>query len=174
MRRVALAGYMGAGKTTVGQALAALWTVPVIDLDAELVTAWGPIAEQFAQHGEAVFRARESQMLQRILDSQPGDLILTLGGGAMMATVNRRALAQAKVSTVYLRMPLWLGWSRIHHDAARPLASGDFGAYRERFARRRRIYGLCDYCVDVYPGTAGRLAARIDRRVPRCVISAAK
>lgn len=172
VRRVALAGYMGVGKSTVARALGALWHCETVDLDAAIVAAHGSIAEQFKRDGESVFRVRETQALRDVLARHSGELILALGGGALLSAANRRALRDAGVCTIYLRMPLWLGWSRVSGDADRPLLKGGYPAYRARFEVRRRVYRSCDRIVDVYPGTPEQVAGRIFAALPRRVITA--
>ncbi len=85
-RRVALAGPMGAGKSTVGRLLAARWGAPFVDLD----TAIGDIPAIFAAEGEAGFRRREHDTLAVVAR---GHGVLALGGGTVVDPRNRTLLA---------------------------------------------------------------------------------
>ena len=77
---VYLLGFMGAGKTTVGAALAQSLGRPVVDLDARVEAAAGlSIVEIFARQGEPFFRQLEFQALQEI-SARPGQVVC-LGGG---------------------------------------------------------------------------------------------
>lgn len=77
---VYLLGFMGAGKTTVGAALAERLGCPVVDLDARVEAAAGlSVVEIFARHGEAFFRQLEFQTLQEV-SARPGQVVC-LGGG---------------------------------------------------------------------------------------------
>ncbi len=70
MRRpLLLNGFMGTGKTSVGQRVAEATGRPFIDLDQRLEQRFGTsVADYFAQHGEASFRAVEREELERVLD----------------------------------------------------------------------------------------------------------
>ena len=77
---VYLLGFMGAGKTTVGAALAERLGRPAVDLDARVEAAAGlSVVEIFARHGEAFFRQLEFQTLQEV-SARTGQVVC-LGGG---------------------------------------------------------------------------------------------
>lgn len=118
-KTVAMVGMMGAGKTAVGTALARLLGVPFLDSDEEIVRAAGAsIAEIFERDGEAFFRAREAQVIARLLRGQP--CILSTGGGAFLAENNRTLIHQVGVS-VWLDVDLDILWHRVRHKNTRPL-----------------------------------------------------
>ena len=114
-----LIGMMGAGKTAVGNALARMLDVPFLDSDDEIERAANmTVAEIFARDGEAFFRARESEVLARLLAGEP--CILSTGGGAFLAPDNRAAIAKKGVA-VWLKADLDLLWQRVRHKTTRPL-----------------------------------------------------
>ena len=77
-KTIVLVGMMGAGKTAVGRALAARLGVPFLDSDVEIEKAANmTIAEIFQRDGEQFFRARESEVIDRLLDATPA--ILSVG-----------------------------------------------------------------------------------------------
>lgn len=118
-KTVVMVGMMGAGKTAVGRALAARLGVPFLDSDAEIEKAANmTIPEIFARDGEPFFRAKESQVIARLLDEQCG--VLSTGGGAFLIEDNRRMISRKGVS-VWLRADLEVLWNRVSHKDTRPL-----------------------------------------------------
>ena len=118
-RNIVLVGMMGSGKTAIGKALSARLSVPFRDSDEEIeIAARCSIAEIFARDGEAFFRTRETEVIQRLLTEAPG--ILSTGGGAFLRDENREAIAAQGVS-VWLDAPLNLLWERVRHKDTRPL-----------------------------------------------------
>jgi shikimate kinase / 3-dehydroquinate synthase len=89
---ITLTGFMGTGKTTTGQLLAERLGRDFVDMDDRLVAHFGkPITAVFAQEGEAVFRTAEAKLCHE-LAGQSG-LVIATGGGALINTENRAALA---------------------------------------------------------------------------------
>jgi shikimate kinase len=118
-KTVVLIGMMGAGKTAVGTALSRLLGVPFVDSDEEIERAASmSVAEIFKRDGETFFRARESEVLLRLLSGPP--CILSTGGGAFLAETNRKAIAEHGVA-VWLKADLELLWNRVRHKTTRPL-----------------------------------------------------
>ena len=114
-RSLVLVGMMGAGKSSVGRRLAARLGVPFIDADAEIEKAAGmTITEIFAAHGEPYFRAGETRVIARLLESGPQ--VLATGGGAFMNAETRTAI-RAKGISVWLRATL--GGAQPPHQAPR-------------------------------------------------------
>src|SRR5919106_1019761 len=96
-----LVGMMGAGKTTVGRALARRLKLRFVDSDHEIETRCGvKIPVIFEIEGEAGFRAREAQTPAE-LTLLPG-IVLATGGGVVLAEENRRLLAE-RGTVIYLR-----------------------------------------------------------------------
>ncbi len=100
-----LNGPMGSGKSTVGRHVAALARAAFVDLDEAVCAGAGAsIPEIFAAEGEAGFRRREAEALDRLLGT-PGRRVVALGGGALLDPTRRRAvLASARVVTLTARV----------------------------------------------------------------------
>jgi shikimate kinase len=82
VRRIVLTGFMGAGKTTVGNLLAARLAWRFVDVDERIEAATAAtIAQLFAERGEPWFRQLEHETICELLDSE--SLVLALGGGAI-------------------------------------------------------------------------------------------
>lgn len=147
-KTVVLVGMMGAGKTAVGKALAAKLAVPFLDSDAEIVSAANmSIAEIFERDGEPFFRARESEVISRLLDGVP--CILSTGGGAFLAARNREMISERGVA-VCLQASLELLWSRVRHKDSRPLlrTADPLATLTEIFEARAPIYAQADLSVE--------------------------
>ena len=150
-KTVVLVGMMGAGKTAVGKALAALLNVPFLDSDAEIEAAANmSIAEIFERDGESFFRDRETEVLDRLLVDARG--ILSTGGGAFLAERNRSLISRKGVS-VWLNADLRLLWNRVKHKNTRPLlrTSNPKETLREIYEQRVPVYRLADLSVAAQP-----------------------
>ncbi|MGX7829247.1 shikimate kinase [Actinokineospora sp. 24-640] len=114
-------GPPGAGKTTVGQALAAALGVGFRDTDADIVAALGKsVGEIFTEDGEQAFRAAEEDAVTCALAEHDG--VLSLGGGAVLSARTRARLAGHTV--VFLNIGLAEGVRRTGLSTARPLLAG--------------------------------------------------
>jgi shikimate kinase len=146
-----MVGMMGAGKTAVGTALARLLGVPFRDSDEEIVRAANrSIAEIFERDGEAFFRARETEVISRLLAGEPG--ILSTGGGAFLSDQNREVISAQGVS-VWLRADLELLWQRVRHKTTRPLlrTANPLETLRGLYDERLAFYQKADLAVDAAP-----------------------
>jgi shikimate kinase len=91
---LALIGYRGAGKSTVGRILADRVGRVFLDMDKELQIRVGRSAAAiFAEDGQAFFRDCEERTLAEILSRHPTAIVAT-GGGAILREANRRRLGQ--------------------------------------------------------------------------------
>ena len=110
MPRLFLVGFMGAGKSSVGAALADRLGYRFVDLDEEISRRFGaPIPEVFAVRGEAAFRAAESEELERL--SGQDDVVVATGGGAFCGQANREIIHRGGGVSVYLALP----WNELRH-----------------------------------------------------------
>lgn len=163
-RSVALIGMMGAGKTAVGTALARQLGVPFLDSDEELTrAAQMTVAEIFARDGEAFFRARESEVLVRLLNGPPA--VLSTGGGAFLAPQNRAAITARGVS-VWLKADLELLWQRVRHKTTRPLlrTPDPKGTLVRLLDARAPVYALADLVVEAEADlSVDQMAAKVVR-----------
>ncbi len=172
-RRVYLIGFMAAGKSRVGAALAKNLGFGFEDLD-HLIEADAGVAipEIFECRGEAWFRDREHECLRRT-ETLDGAVIAT-GGGTVTFERNRALIARLGVS-VWLDPPIEVLFERLERGgtAKRPMFRGREQA-RALFHRRRRAYRMAaDLRLEPSPSdTADDVAARIAAilRERNCVI----
>ncbi|HSN43789.1 MAG TPA: shikimate kinase [Propionibacteriaceae bacterium] len=118
---LAIVGAPGAGKSTVGRAVAHRLGIPFIDVDHFVATKAGKsVQDIFLNDGEAAFRAMELEATLECL-GQPG--VVSLGGGAVMNPLIRRALAAHHV--VWLQVSAAQATRRVGLNHGRPLLSGN-------------------------------------------------
>ncbi len=136
-RHVALVGFMGAGKTTIGEEVARRIGLPFRDLDREVEEALGaPIESFFAAEGEEAFRARESERTVSAL-RDPRPAVLALGGGAVTLEPVREALREYAL-TVLVDVDVETAWGRVE-GSSRPLAR-EREAFVALYAQRASLY----------------------------------
>lgn len=149
--RVVLAGFMGAGKSSVGRILAARWGVAFVDLDAAI----GDPAAIFAAEGEVGFRRRERETLARLVAT---DGVLALGGGTVVAPENRALLATHGWRVFVLTASVATLRARIGAGEGRPLA----GRLEELLAARAEAYRLAGSAVDTEGLDPAGVADRVE------------
>jgi shikimate kinase len=116
-----LVGMMGAGKTTLGKALAQRLAREFVDTDRVLVERTGvAVATIFDIEGEPGFRRREALALAEL--AQRNECVVATGGGIVLAPENRQAM-RAAGTVIYLHARLENLWERTRHDSTRPLLS---------------------------------------------------
>ena len=119
-KMIALCGFMGCGKSTLGKRAAAALGREFLDLDAYIEQKAGKtVSEIFADHGESGFRDLEHEALKEVAARQ--DVLLALGGGTVLAQRNVEALRAAGAPVVLLDAPLNLLKARLKNDTKRPL-----------------------------------------------------
>lgn len=122
-KSVVMVGMMGAGKTSVGTALATLVGAEFLDSDHEIeIAANMTVAEIFNRDGEVFFREKEAQVLARLMAGPA--CILSIGGGAFLRAQNRTIIEQHGLS-VWLKVAPELLWARVRHKDTRPLLQVD-------------------------------------------------
>ena len=121
-RNIFLIGPMGSGKTAVGRHLARALRFTFHDSDADVEARTGvDIAFIFEREGEAGFRLREKESIERLTRLE--SIVLATGGGAVIDDDNRRLLAERGV-VVYLATSIDQQIARTRHGRHRPLLNG--------------------------------------------------
>ena len=160
---VALVGYRGTGKSSVGKLLARRLGRDFADSDAELeIRTNRTVAEIFSEDGELAFRDREEQVILDLIESGSG-LVLATGGGAILRIRTREALKRHGV-VVWLTAPAEELASRIVADrrglASRPslTAAGTVGEIEEVLRTRTPLYAeIANLTIDTVGKSAGQV-----------------
>jgi XRE family transcriptional regulator, aerobic/anaerobic benzoate catabolism transcriptional regulator len=157
-KRIALIGLRGAGKSTLGSALAKGMRRPFIELDREIERDAGmPLSEVFMLYGQTGYRNLERQCLERVIASQ-NDVVLSVGGG-IVSEADTYELLLGNCFTV------WIKASPAEH-MSRVIAQGDMrpmrghneamDALKQILGAREPQYARADAAVD----TSGQTVAK--------------
>jgi len=148
---ILLVGMMGAGKTSVGERLAARMGRPFFDVDAWIADEEGvSISTIFETRGEAAFRNLEVKVLASFLANQIAS-VLSVGGGAVTESQNRAVMVERQ-HVVWLRATDATLASRVGDGSDRPLLAGkDLASELARLSKDRApMYAeVADLIVDV-------------------------
>lgn len=144
---MALVGFMGAGKSVVGRALAARLGLEHLDTDEILAARHGPVGEQLRRDGEAAFRAREAEVVAGLVARGPH--VVSTGGGTVEAPGALDALLSTHL-VLWLDAPLAVLAERVA-GSDRPLWDG---AVTERWARRLPLWARAHARIDAAPPAA--------------------
>lgn len=157
---IILIGFMGTGKSTVGQILADQLGRPWTDTDAEVERRSGKsIPQLFQEEGEAQFRRWEKQVLQQVLKQEPG--VVTTGGGVVLDPDNV-ARIRATGWVVALDASEEELIRRLEADESRPLLQGDARRQVVELKRRRQdAYDFADLFLDTSEESPPQTAAKI-------------
>ena len=145
---LALAGFMGCGKSTIGRQVAAELGFTFVDTDEAIIDRAGmPITEIFSTEGEAAFRQLEREVIAELASRT--SLVIATGGGAIVDPENL-----ASLKTHSLVICLWASAETIHrrtqHQTHRPLLQkpDPLGAIRELLAECEPVYKQADVIVN--------------------------
>lgn len=146
---IALVGFMGVGKSTVGHLLAELMQFDLIDTDKVIEQRTGRrISEIFATDGEPAFRALEAGLVKEMETLRR--TVVSTGGGLVVAPANMESLkAHALVACLWASPEVI--FERVRHQSHRPLlqAPDPLARIREMLEARAPAYKQADVMVGV-------------------------
>ena len=171
-RAIFLVGFMGAGKSSVGRALALHLNWAFEDLDHRIEAREGrTVADIFRDSGEPAFRLAERAALQAVLEESRdgGEKIIALGGGAFVQEEIASLLTLAGAPTVFLDASADELWQRCRKQAddlgiERPLL-GDSQQFSQLYETRRRAYMKATMRIE----TGSREIDAITKEIARAV-----
>ncbi|NGP86763.1 shikimate kinase [Fodinibius halophilus] len=143
-----LSGFMGAGKSTVGRALAERLECNFLDLDDKIEEDAGQkIPEIFEQSGEPGFRTAERRALLAVARNYKG--VVALGGGSLQ---NQHLVDHLKLNglLVFIETPISVILDRISGDENRPLLLDDKGNPKSRKTLQKELQDLYDERLPLY------------------------
>jgi 3-dehydroquinate synthase len=164
--KIFLAGFMGTGKTAVGQALAERLGFQFIDTDHLIEKSAGKsVSEIFSQEGEKSFRRREAQAVREILKQK--NLVVALGGGTICFSGHLDKL-QKHGTLILLTAGLREALGRVQREGGRPLLQGPDPEAQARalLAQRQPFYAKVPWQIATDRRTPAKLAEQIHRELP--------
>ncbi len=147
---IVMVGLMGAGKTSIGRALARCLGIPFVDSDKEIEKAAGcSVVDIFAMYGEKEFRRVEEKVIERLLETPPRIKVISTGEGAFI-TDAVRDLVLKNTLTIWLKADLELLVKRTNFRHTRPqlLNTDSRQILAQLIKERYDIYALADIMVE--------------------------
>jgi shikimate kinase/3-dehydroquinate synthase len=135
-RHLALAGFMGAGKTSVGADVAERIGRPFVDVDEEIERGAGATIAELFDRSEAAFRELEEEIVDEAL-RRSSPAVIALGGGSVLSERTRSALRE-RALCVLLEVEVDTAWERAG-GAGRPLAR-DKQQFQALYEARQPVY----------------------------------
>ena len=108
-KAIFLCGFMGAGKTSVGKALAKKLNFEFLDTDKLIEKKYGPISKIFAEKGEKYFRQKELELAKELVSKE--NVVISSGGGFVLSEEVQEILKNSFI--IYLEVPFEKCYSRI-------------------------------------------------------------
>ncbi len=162
MRNIVLVGFMGTGKTSVAQKLAARLQMPMIDTDDIIVEDSGTdIPDIFARYGEAHFRDLESAAVHKAANLE--NYVISTGGGVVLRESNLETLKRNGIVFCLTATSEEI-WRRVGGETHRPLlqAPNPLGNIEQMLIERHPFYARADYEI---PTTGLSVTAVTDKIV---------
>ncbi|MDI6775540.1 MAG: shikimate kinase [Verrucomicrobiota bacterium] len=160
-RNIALMGFMGTGKTSVGRTLAADLGMTFADMDVVIEQRQGkPISSIFSENGEQFFRTLERELVEEL--SAKAGLVIAAGGGIVLNPDNIRDYAGTGLVVCLSATPETI-LERLELDTTRPMLAGADKAAKVRgiLDGRRKLYEAIPFQIDTSGLTIRQVADRI-------------
>lgn len=155
MMKIILVGYMGVGKSTIGEILAQKMNLKCLDLDQLIAKNEKlSIKDVFQQKGEIYFRKTEHVEFKKLIDSDES-LIISTGGGTPCYSGNHLLLNGDNIISIYLKSSIALIYERLKHGKSeRPLVANQSAVELKEFIAknlfdRSYYYNQATYKVSV-------------------------
>lgn len=149
---IVMVGLMGAGKTSIGRALARRLGVPFVDSDKEIEAAAGcSVVDIFSMYGEEEFRRVEERVIARLLETPPRVKVISTGEGAFI-TPGVRDMLRDHALTIWLKAGLELLVKRTNFRDTRPqlLNADSKKILSQLIDERYKIYACADVTVETF------------------------
>jgi XRE family aerobic/anaerobic benzoate catabolism transcriptional regulator len=160
---IALLGLRGAGKSTIGAALALRLGVSFVELDARVEELAGlSLGEIFELHGEEYYRRCEREALESVFTLEPRAVLAT--GGGLVTHAETFALLKRRATTVWLQATPDEHWDRVVAQGDhRPMANDPLAKtrLRELLLQRSGLYRTADHILETSGHTVDQLVEQL-------------
>jgi XRE family aerobic/anaerobic benzoate catabolism transcriptional regulator len=167
--RIALVGLRGAGKTTIGAALARELNVPFFELDREIERLSGTaLASVIELYGQQAYRRYELQALQQLLEAHPQFIVAT--GGSIVSETATYELLLRHCFTVWIRAAPEEHMARVIAQGDRRPMAGSAQAMedlRRILAERTPLYQRADTTIDTSAQSVDATVRKLKRLLPK-------
>ena len=152
---IALIGFMGSGKTTIGRILAKSLDMKFIDIDRCIsMREKKTIPEIFEEHGEKYFRDLERSIIED--ESKDNNIVISTGGGAIIDNVNIKNLKSTSF-VVYLDCDVKTIYERVKRSKTRPLLTNSddmLQTIQDLYDKRQTLYKISsDFSIKIDSNT---------------------
>lgn len=148
MNSIFLCGFMGAGKSKIGEVLSGLLDYDFVDLDGEIERRAGcSISQLFKQEGEREFRKREREAVNDFLKAER--CVVALGGGALQDEPLTNQIKK-KALLVFVGCPILVIIKRLEADKSRPLLLNEDGSKKEASQLEKELTELYENRLPLY------------------------
>lgn len=169
LKKIVLVGYMGSGKTRIGELLAKNNNLPFQDLDFLIENELQKsIKDIFMEKGEVFFRKKEHEVFEKMIQKE-ASFVLSTGGGAPCYADNHLFLQREDVCSIYLKASISVLVNRLKKETEnRPLLENlNEEEMTEYIAKhlfdRSFYYNQCKYVVSVDGKSPEEIVAEISR-----------
>ena len=161
IENIALIGFMGTGKSSVGQIVAAQLHFSFLDTDELIESRAGrSVTEIFSQAGETMFRDLEKQLLSELSRAQK--TVISTGGGLAASAANLASLKEHALVVCLWASPELI-WQRVRGQVHRPLLQGPDpeGRIRQLLSAREPFYKQADVLVNTEQRSVKEVAQHV-------------
>lgn len=171
---IALLGYMGSGKSSVGKSLAHIRGIPFEDMDSYIEKKENKSIPELINISEVTFRKKEHQYLVEFIQTAQNTFVLSLGGGTPVYYNGIQVLKNdQKIISIYLKTGASQLANRLFfekkHRPIIPLSISDLDQLEEFIAKhlfeRNRYYMQADYIINTDNKTILEVAKEIDQLI---------
>ncbi len=163
MKNIYLVGFMGSGKSTIGNILAQKLNMKFVDVDTEIEKKEKmKISDIFKEKGEPYFRELEKKEIEKLIQKE--NLVVSTGGGLGADLENMKKMKKTG-TVIWLDVPLNIILERCKNDQNRPLLQQSIEDLKKLYENRKKVYSIADIHINVTNQTPEEIVKEILKRL---------